>query len=443
MSVALSGTARAAGVAVLVVTLAGCWWQPGYGPLRQGSNPIEDELTQANVASLQKAWTATVDDGPVRGEPVASTPGLLHVGDDRAAYGIRPVDGTRAWRAEVVPPDLPAGATTRGLTSDGTTVHVAWGGVPDNGTIAELDAATGAEAGPGTGPTGTIGHVEPIVRDGTLVAAYSGHVEVTLAITGLLVSRPDRDWPESGWNVMATIQVSPLLPPPTSPAITSDRFYAGVQDFLPDYWGIPGGRPILGGWDLEPCGYVDPCTPNVWVPLDGAPTTPVVSNDEATVFVATDAGTVYAVDAASGAVRWTAALGSPITHRPALTPDALYVVTGAGRLVTLDPAGCGGPTCEPVASTRLRGAPAAAPAVAGGVVYAASAGGKIEAFAAEPAAERAGDQAAQPAADQLGRHERLWSTSVRSEVTGGPIVTGGRLIVGTDDGRLVAFQPDP
>jgi outer membrane protein assembly factor BamB len=127
----------------------------------------------------------------------------------------------------------------------------------------------------------------------------------------------------------------------------------------------------------------------------------------------------------------------------ALTPDGLYVVTGGGRLVTLDPAGCGGPTCEPVVSTRLSGAPAAAPAVAGGVVYAASAGGKIEAFAAEPAADRAADQAGDRAGDQLGRHERLWSTSVRSEITGGPIVTGGRLLVGTDDGRLVAFQPDP
>jgi outer membrane protein assembly factor BamB len=430
MSVVRVGAARAAGVAVLSVTLAGCWWQPGYGPLRQGSNPIEDGLTVADVASLEEAWTATVDDGPVRGEPVASAQGLLHVGDDRAAYGIRPADGTRAWRAAVVPSDLPADATTRGLTSDGTTVHVAWGGVPDSGSIAELDAATGTEAGPGIGPSGTIGHVEPIVRDGTLVAAYSGYVERTLAVTGHLVSSSDGEW-----NVMATIQVSPLLPAPTSPAITSDRFYAGVQDFLPDYWGVPGGRPILGGWDLEPCGVTGPCAPNVWTQLDGAPTTPVASSDEATVFVATDAGTVYAVEAATGAVRWTSALGSPITHRPALTPDALYVVTGAGELVTLDPAGCGEPACDPVASTTLHGAPAAAPAVAAGVVYAASAGGAIEAFAADQLDSDSNRDGHSP--------EPLWSTSVGAEITGGPIVTGGRLLVGTDDGRLVAFEPAP
>jgi hypothetical protein len=35
----------------------------------------------------------------------------------------------------------------------------------------------------------------------------------------------------------------------------------------------------------------------------------------------------------------------------------------------------------------------------------------------------------------------LWSTDVGAEVTGGPILALGLLVVGTDDGRVVAFRP--
>src|SRR4029453_5873455 len=52
--------------AVGVLGAAGAWGQPGMTPLPQGYNALESQLTAANVATLAPAWTAAVDDGPVR-----------------------------------------------------------------------------------------------------------------------------------------------------------------------------------------------------------------------------------------------------------------------------------------------------------------------------------------------------------------------------------------
>lgn len=411
-----TAVARGAIAMALVVGLGGCWRQSGFGPLRQGWNPYETNLTVDNVDTLDEAWTASVDDGPVRSDPVLSGAGLVHVSDDQAVYGLTVPTGERRWRTDVVP-DSPAGMLAGPVAAGERTVHVPWGGVPDAGGTEELDAATGAivDGGPGLGVR------SQTLRDPWRVGSFSGFGEMTLAGIGLNV------WGPVNWALLFEMEAGPALPPPTPAAITSDRLFVGFERSA---W---FGANKLAGWNLTPgCAGLNPpdCQPAVQTQLDGVPTEPVIANGEATVYVATSAGTVYAVDTATGAVRWTAAVGAPVSVRPAWTPQGLFVATDAGELVVLDAAGCeasASAVCEPAWSTSLAGPPVAAPAVAGGVVYVASSGGAIEALPA------AGSDGSAP----------LWDTELSAEITGGPTVGNGVLLVGTAEGRVVAFAPSP
>lgn len=400
--------------AVAVLVAAGCWGQPGMNPLHQGYNALESQLTAANVATLAPAWTAAVDDGPVRAEPVVSSPAAVHTSDDLAAYALDTATGARRWRTQVVPAPAPTGASTGPVTVDGTSLFVPWDNVPDSGSTVRLDVATGQVQS----QTGIIGPQSVTARSPWRVTTINGLIEGTLPGGGVSVDGP------VPWFLLTHFGGTAPVVGPTAATVTSDRFYVGLHTGF-------YGADILGGWRLDrscpPIGSAPPpapCQPEVRAQLDGAPTTPVVADDEATVYTATDAGTVYAVDAATGAVRWTAAVGAPVTQRPALTPGRLYVVTDDGRLLRFAAGGCGAPTCTPIRTTTLAGPPATPPAVAGGVVYVASDGGVLAAYAASGPA---------PAA--------LWSTEVGAEVTAGPTVAFGTLYAGTGDGRVVAFRP--
>jgi outer membrane protein assembly factor BamB len=84
----------------------------------------------------------------------------------------------------------------------------------------------------------------------------------------------------------------------------------------------------------------------VWAtPTDGNPTVPVLSPDGTSLFVRTDAGTLYALDAATGAVQWTAPGLSP-GGRPALA-DGILWVPSRNLVLAYVSAGCGEPTCSP------------------------------------------------------------------------------------------------
>jgi outer membrane protein assembly factor BamB len=192
------------------------------------------------------------------------------------------------------------------------------------------------------------------------------------------------------------------------------------------YVGVGSGADIVGGWDLDrPCSFVlpPPCTPAVWAQLDGAPTSPILSGDGATVYVGTDAGTLYALDAGTAAVRWTADLGAPAVQRPAFDGTTVFVATDDGlRSVTVAPC-AGRPTCDVRHQAPLTADPVGAPAVAAGNVYVPTAGGFVEAYPTEGRAS--------------GR--LVWRGEVGAEVTGGPAIAGGRLLVGTADGRVLSF----
>ncbi|MDA1193268.1 MAG: PQQ-binding-like beta-propeller repeat protein, partial [Candidatus Poribacteria bacterium] len=54
------------------------------------------------------------------------------------------------------------------------------------------------------------------------------------------------------------------------------------------------------------------------------------------VYVGTYHGTLHALDAASGAERWTYSAGAPILHSPAYADGAVYFGTARGKVIALN-----------------------------------------------------------------------------------------------------------
>jgi hypothetical protein len=137
---------RRASVLLVVLALSGCWLQPGFGPERQNSNPFESSLTEANVASLQPAWSSPMDFGsqPLVTPEAVYAGSVFPNGSGRSLF-VRAVareSGATLWQRE-----LPV-ETTFGF---GGVLSVADGQVltarltPTIGTMFEaLDPATGA-----------------------------------------------------------------------------------------------------------------------------------------------------------------------------------------------------------------------------------------------------------------------------------------------------------
>lgn len=407
---------RLGAVAAGALVAAGCWGQPGFDGRHQSFNRFETALTPATVGALAPAWTAHVDTGPVRADPVVSGGlDLVHVSDDVAAYGLDTATGARRWRTPVVPAGAAAGIVAGPVTVDGDVLLAPWGaGAVDAGATARLAVADGHVVGENKG----FGPMAVTARSPWLVSPAYGLARGTIPWTGVNVYGP------VPWFLPLDLYSSTASPPPTTVALTPDRFFIGLA-------GGSYGTDVLDGWRIDrACTIGGPppqppvCMPDVRVQLDGRPTSPVIDDTDATVYVASAAGTVYAVDTATGAVRWTAPAGAPVHQPPALGSGGLFVATDDGRLLTFDPAGCGAATCAAVRTVALAGPPDTPPALAGGVVYVASGGGAVAAYPATGPA---------PAAP-------LWSTALGSPVTGGPTVAVSTLYVGTADGRVVAYR---
>ena len=156
-------------------------------------------------------------------------------------------------------------------------------------------------------------------------------------------------------------------PPPTDPPTTEP------DDPEPtigtDHLWLAHGTALMG-YRLDtacPARHRTGCAPPAWVrTLDGRPTR-VVVGDDGVIHVATDGGTLYALDGPTGGVLWSTGLGDGALTKPALAGGRLYVA-GASRTFAVD-AITGDVLWRSTAST---GAPTASPVVAGDVVYSAT-----------------------------------------------------------------------
>jgi len=427
------GTRRVAAVIAVTLATAGCWPSPGAGPDRRAVNGLETAITAASAATLTEAWAATTEGGPL-GDPVVSA-AAVHVNGPEHLYGIDKATGARRWtftRPPFAGPDPGTAPPFRWSIGqpvvDGGRV-LAWTlpfpfspFFPTSSVM--VDATTGTEV------HSLDGAVDATVRGRyVLIRHTSIGGELRLVAT-------DVDGLASP-SVAATVDDSALVDDPALIPATVGRqrlYHAGegvattVRDDAAPL--VHGVRAFArGGGTCKQVGdfLVISLTCPAWVTvLDGAPaTSPVLSEDEATVWVGSAAGTVYAIDAATGAVRWSTRVGSPVAAEPAVDDDRLYVPTAAGHLVALERDG------GEVAFTVATGAALTVqPAVAGdsgGVVITGSAVGSVHAVAA------AGCGA--PVCDPL------WQADAGEAITGAPAISGGQVYVGTAGGRLVAYRP--
>ena len=432
---------------VMALGLSACWPAPGQNADRTGHNPFETEISPATVGSLGESWSARLDTADA-GSPVLSA-GRVHVTDGNALYGLSAATGARQWKTALTDfePGFLFTVGTTFVDGDRVGVSLVSNVLGGGGTLSLVDAATGAVE-----QTIEAGHVQSVRSPAAAaVSTFRGtditpvaslvHVDLATGTTsggGLLyegfapepqlTAGRDRIY-GSGPGVLGPFGTI-VVPVPGGPPLvfpTFDHLGDGVRSFE-----LEGGRscvPTFVGAPPPPDRPWYEC--GAWATaLDGATSAPpVIGPDESTVYVGTDAGTMYALDAATGAVRWSAPVGSGIQGPPALADGVLYVAAGAGELVALDAEGCGAATCAPRWTAATGGPMVAQPAVAGGVVFTAAQDGTLRAF-------DAGGCAAEPC-------EALWSAETGSAITGSPAVSGGHLLVGTADGRLISYGVQP
>ena len=219
------------------------------------------------------------------------------------------------------------------------------------------------------------------------------------------------------------------------------------------------------------------------------------------VFVASADGTLYAVWADNGAVAWSRSLGQKISAEPAVDGGTVYAVTEPGRLWALD-AARGTPlwdrslptnltfnlplvfsngsilvSASPGAVLRINaagehalmwqaylgGALKGPVTVGGGLVYVVLSGGNATALDLETGIRRwslgpgTGSSNEFPSAYLDGRlyigtrgrdvfcvdtsnGSLVWSTTLKSTISGAPAIGGGRIILGTENGQVHALN---
>jgi len=392
-----------------VVGLVGCWPEPGGGPGRTGHNAAETSITIDSVESLGVAWSAPI------GQPRVANARTLLASTTSTLSAVRLSDGAVRWtKPQTLSLRYPWSAPI--LSGDRVLRAVAVG----NWDAHEFDELTGAEVG-----TVVDGRIESVRGDRRLREGY------TQEQGGLLTwfrvddpAHPDASW---GGTTAHTTDLSAY----SDLTFGADRVYASGVGLMS---GTPGDAAQGDAVRSYAAGAPATCGPSgdwpcpVWVttiPELGFPPEVTVGAGETSVYLTTGGGTLYALDAATGAVQWSATVGSSVS-RPAVADGVVYVGTGDGRVLAFDAAGCGAPTCAPTWDAPVGGATSGQPAVAGGVVFVGTTAGSVVAL------DAAGCGATSCAP--------VWSATVGTGAVGSPIVAAGTLVVGTSS-TTVALRP--
>jgi outer membrane protein assembly factor BamB len=413
----------------LLVALAStaCWPVPGGNADRTAHNPLETAFTPDTVAGLAPAWSAELGPGPTGSLTVDRGGVFVRVGQQVSRLDL--ATGARRWTWSL-PDDVPDIAEVSDPLAVGGRVLVGYGfgnlGGHWFGTA--LDPVTGE---PTSGPVAT--GLLPTAR-GPLVLAETyafGSLTPILASYGVTDVEAGTG---AGGGPVAVVQTGGAVEGPRFTLGSSTVYHAGTG-LLPDGGGYTQGGGVrafaLGApANCGPSGAAVFVCPTWMVPLAGVTTQLVLGPGEETLFVGQADGSLTALDTATGAVLWTTPVGAAVTATPALADGVLYVPTADGDLVAVDAAGCGAATCAPLWSAAIDGtALAGQPAVAGtgddAVVFAGTVGGTLAAVAAGGCG-----------APSCGV---LWQTSLGSSAYS-PVISGGRVIVGTSAGRVAAFR---
>ncbi len=341
---------------------------------------------------------------------------------------------------------------------------------------------------------GEAGHMVYDLRDGRLRAAYRRHAEerATLALLDKPLARPAMpaapaiiepaadaaaDAPvrlvaEDAFGAGATATVALDEGEPVAAVWRDGRWRAelDLREALPGRHVLRlrvdhDGLPLLASREFEVARAGGPRA--LWrTRLDGSVRAPLAVLDD-TVYAASQPGTVYAIDRASGAVRWTAPAGGEIFGGLAVDAERVYVTATDGGLTALSHDGArvwrydaGQPIVAP-------------PTLAGGVLYFGTIDGQVHAVRddgtlvwARPTADYTIESAACVADGRVylgawdthvycldaGSGELLWQATAAGADGGGgaaryyspadapPVVVAGRLLVADRNYRLTILD---
>ena len=326
-----------------------------------------------------------------------------------------------------------------------------------------LDVALG-------GPNASFGLSQPVVDGSSVIAVAPGSIVAADLATGGELWSVDRDYG-----------------PPVSPAIaqTARRriliYTEGFGDDPPEGTATPstaapspsGSPSSTSGSDEGPfdshVSAIDLDTHEpVWdarVQLDEVSRTGVTVDGD-TAYLGDNRGTVYAIDVATGAIRWTADAGGFLTTALAVSDGSVVATvqgdrTSRSHLIALDET-----DGSEIWDDELSGEAifASAPAIAAGTVVAGFSDRSVRAFTLSDGSERWSTRLNRPmfftgapaftpdavvVADALGQvyrldpdtGERVWDYAVNEPVTQSPVVVaGGTVLVATSAGRLAAID---
>jgi len=414
------------GLVVVVLALSACWPVPGQNPDRTAHNGLERTLTRQVVGDIEELWATSLATGAVRDPIVVEGGVIVSVDTDLHRFDVATGEHEWTWGPPAGYPAM-VGAPAFGV-DDRLLATYGQVGRASHYVSSWLDPVSGEviEAAPSTGrPASVRGDREVGTSVQQIEPPISGvDIAVTDLSTGSRSSYLAVDFGEQSSDTPFGVTLGGERVYHSGFAIGSAAPW--TREVAVRAFPVTGGSSTCGPPEAPYFGCA------TWSAVVGPrPTVPVIGPGEAEIYVGTGAGTVVALDAATGAIRWTVDVGAPVSGPPALAEGVLYAGTAAGTLVAVDAHGCGATTCRPLWTATGGPDPIATqPAVAGtgaeAVVYAGTTGGTIRAYAAAGCGKRT---CRQP----------LWTADAGGPVTGGPIVTGGRVVVGTENGRLVAY----
>jgi outer membrane protein assembly factor BamB len=350
------------------------WPEFRYDVANSGHNPLESFVGSGNVDQLSLAWDRDLESFMTLGSSPALSGGILYVAAESPSNGhvfaLDPQSGATSWVTT-----LPfAFSLSAPAVSDG--ILVVGAGSSD---VYALDAATGDRKW--TFDTGFGVFSSPTILNGVVYIGSNDEFLYALDLhNGEVVWQRNMGF-ASG---------------PTSPAIADGVVYESTV-FTHRVFALDAAtgqkrwsRKLTGG-------YVG--------------SGPVV--DQGRVFVTTDRGFLYSLDASTGEVLWRIkGLGEDLRY-PAVAEGVVYVGSSLNAMIAVDAA-----TGALVWRTRIDGE-AFSPIVANGVVYAGGRENKLYAF-------------------QAATGELLW-TAPAGALVSNPILVDGRLYFGAFDNHLYAY----
>jgi outer membrane protein assembly factor BamB len=317
------------------------------------------------------------------------------------------------------------------------------------------------------GPNGTFGLSEPVVDGSSVIAVAPESIVAADLATGRELWDVERDYgPSVSPAVAATPRRRILIytegfgdDPPESTATPSTA--------APPSSGSTSGsdeRPLdshISAIDLD---TQEP----VWdtpVQLDAVSRTGVTVDGD-TAYVGDNTGTVYAIDVATGAVRWTADAGGFLTTALAVSDGAVVATvqgdrTSRSHLIAFAVSDGSESWDEEISGEAVF---ASAPVIVDGTIVAGFSDRTVRAFALSDGSDSWSTRLNRPmfftgapaftpdavvVADAFGQvyrldpvtGERLWDFAVNEPVTRSPVVVaGGTVLVATSAGRLSAID---